>query len=149
MCRPSAGGERVEDGTRELEEELGLSVPFEELFSCGIFPEEDDLGPHGFDREFCHLFLYRCDKPLDGFRLQPDEVTGLYRVPLESVRQMADHTFTECRMEGVKLEEDGTLTAVRTTGKAAEFVPHPAAYYGQLLKAWDRYREMNDAASGK
>ncbi len=132
-------GEEVEDGIRELEEELGLSVPFEALVPCGLFAEEDIISEACIDREFCHMFVYVSPQPLTGYRLQPEEVTGLYRVPLEHVRKLAQGTLSEpIRIVGVAPDENGVLAPVERTVRAADFVPHPEAYYELVLKAIDR-----------
>ncbi|MDO3679604.1 NUDIX domain-containing protein [Paenibacillus ehimensis] len=129
-------GEGVEDGVRELEEELGLSVPFEALVPCGLFAEEDIISEACIDREFCHLFLHMNRQPLTRYRLQPEEVTGLYRVPLVQVRKMAQGTFVEpIRIDGVAPDENGVLVPVERTVGPADFVPHPGAYYELVLQA--------------
>ena len=52
-------GETVEDGVRELEEELGITVPFHELIPCGMVAEENIISEHVVDREFNHIFIWR------------------------------------------------------------------------------------------
>ena len=51
-------GEAVEDGVRELEEELGVVASFEDLIPCGVMPVETQVSSTVLDREFCHIFLY-------------------------------------------------------------------------------------------
>ncbi|KEQ24534.1 NUDIX hydrolase [Paenibacillus tyrfis] len=132
-------GEVVEDGVRELEEELGLSVPFEALVPCGLFAEEDVISEACNDREFCHVFLHVNQQPLTQYRLQPEEVTGLYRVPLEQVRKLAQGTLSEpIRIAGIASDENGIPVPVERTVGPADFVPHPGAYYELVLKAIDR-----------
>ncbi|WP_051041723.1 NUDIX hydrolase [Planococcus halocryophilus] len=49
--------ETVKDGVREVREELGLKVSFNELISLGTI--KDQLAIGGFlDNEHCHCFLY-------------------------------------------------------------------------------------------
>lgn len=132
-------GEAVEDGVRELEEELGLSVLFEALVPCGLFAEEDVISDACIDREFCHVFLHVNRQPLTQYRLQPEEVTGLYRVPLEQVRKLAQGTLSEpIRIEGIASDENGVTVPVERMVGPADFVPHPGAYYELVLKAIDR-----------
>lgn len=129
-------GEGVEDGVRELEEELGLAVPFAALTPCGVFAEEDVISPQLIDREFCHVYLYRCDRPLDGFALQADEVSGLYLVPVSFVRGLAAGDVRGGRFEGVRADAQGRLVSDTIEGGPGLFVPHPPAYYRMLLAAW-------------
>ncbi|SDC54201.1 Isopentenyldiphosphate isomerase [Paenibacillus sp. UNCCL117] len=128
-------GESAEDGVRELEEELGLQASFSELSPVGIFTEEDIIAADCIDREFCHIYLLRSDWPLHRYSLQPDEVTGLYAFGLGQLRQIAAGTFQAAVIEGVKLGRQGQLEADARTVSAADFVPHPAAYYEMVADA--------------
>ncbi|SCW64601.1 Isopentenyldiphosphate isomerase [Paenibacillus tianmuensis] len=132
-------GEGVEDGVRELEEELGLSIPFDTLVPCGLFAEEDVISAACIDREFCHVFVHVNRQPLTRYRLHPEEVTGLYRVSLEQVRKLAQGTLSEpIRIEGIAPDENGVPVPVERTVGPADFVPHPRAYYELVLKTIDR-----------
>ncbi|MDN4525170.1 NUDIX hydrolase [Fictibacillus fluitans] len=73
--------ERVHDGTREIEEELGVSVTFEELIPLSIIKTEIKQDTM-WDREFCHVFLYPCDQ-LPAFSLQKEEVDAIYKIKLQ------------------------------------------------------------------
>ncbi|KPV59706.1 hydrolase [Paenibacillus sp. A3] len=135
-------GEAVEDGVRELEEELGLSVSFETLVPCGLFAEEDVISEACIDREFCHVFLHVNRQPLTRYRLQPEEVTGLYRIPLEQVCKLAQGTLVDpIWISGVAPDENGVLVPVERAVGHADFVPHPRAYYELVLQAIDRIRK--------
>ncbi|SDN24054.1 Isopentenyldiphosphate isomerase [Fictibacillus solisalsi] len=73
--------ERVHDGTREIEEELGVSIPFEELIPLGIIKGEikqDNM----WDREYCHVYMYNCDQ-MPAFILQKEEVDAIYKIRLQ------------------------------------------------------------------
>ncbi|WP_257213775.1 NUDIX hydrolase [Bacillus pumilus] len=50
--------EQPSDGIREVEEELGLSIPFEDLTFAGVMQDEIHI-PSFIDREFCHVYLYK------------------------------------------------------------------------------------------
>jgi isopentenyldiphosphate isomerase len=130
-----AAGESVEDGTRELKEELGIDVSFNDLKPCGIYYGEERPAPGLIDREICHLFVYRSDQALVSYHLQEDEVTGLYRVKLEDVRRLIgglreDETI---EAEGVEPDEQGKLQDVRRSYSGRDFVPRPEDYYKLIL----------------
>ncbi|MCY4146685.1 MAG: NUDIX domain-containing protein [Chloroflexi bacterium] len=75
-------GETVVDGVRELHEELGLRVNFDELRSLGRrvgIARADGL----IDRQICHVFLYRCDQPLRDYTFAADEIDGLLKLRLD------------------------------------------------------------------
>jgi isopentenyldiphosphate isomerase len=125
-------GETPEDGVRELKEELGVEASFEELTPCGVYAKEN-VFPNGWiDREFCHVFVLERSLPLASYRLQPEEVAGLFRIRLPDVARMLDGTAVEAT--GVVLRQDGTLAhETRKVGRA-DFVPHDRAYYALLLQ---------------
>jgi isopentenyldiphosphate isomerase len=128
-------GEGIEDGVRELKEELGIEVSFEELEPRGIYYAQKQPAPDLIDREICHVFIYRSDQALASYRLQTAEVTGLYRVKLEDVKRLIrgfqeDETI---EAEGVELDKQGDLQyVVRCYGKN-DFVPHTPEYYELII----------------
>ena len=80
-------GETVRDGPRELEEELGLSVAFEELIPLGIrvgIHRSGDL----VDCQICHVFLYECDQPLIDYEYQIDEIAGLIKLRINDAMSL-------------------------------------------------------------
>ncbi|WP_028552585.1 NUDIX hydrolase [Paenibacillus sp. UNC451MF] len=127
-------GETVEDGLRELAEELGVNAAFEELHSCGVYREEQFLDGGKIDREFCHVFVLRADRPLHTYQLQEDEVTGLYRIALEDVRRLtAGDMDSLVTAQGVEPDMNGVLLPVDRRFAARDFVPHSKAYFRLVL----------------
>lgn len=76
-------GERVCDGVREIEEELGLNVDFGDLTPLGIRLGATKLGDF-IDCQFCHVFFYECCQPLEAYRYQNEEILGLVKLPIEA-----------------------------------------------------------------
>jgi isopentenyldiphosphate isomerase len=129
-----AAGETIRDGVRELEEELGLKVDFDDLISCGMYAEEDLLSDHLIDRELCHIFVYRCDQPLIDYTLQPDEVSGIFAVNVKEMEQLV-HGHTDFILaNGYNLLEDGQLLANRRQISLDDLVPHPTSYFNLLFQ---------------
>jgi isopentenyldiphosphate isomerase len=126
-------GETPEDGVRELEEELGVTVSAAELLFCGVYVEEDWLPNGMIDRERCHVFALQRSLPLASYRLQPDEVSGLFRLRLGDLPRLLAGERIE--ISGVLLQQDGTLQANARTVDATDFVPHSPDYYAVLLAA--------------
>jgi isopentenyldiphosphate isomerase len=69
-------GETVEDGLRELREELGLTPAFSELIPAGKRVSMMQSGAV-IDREVADVFFYVCNQPLSAYAYSPDEVAGL------------------------------------------------------------------------
>lgn len=76
-------GETVGEGVRELEEELGLRVDYDDLIPVGCrvgIKKYGDL----IDCEVCHVFLYRCDDRLDAYDYHREEILGLVKLPIDA-----------------------------------------------------------------
>ncbi len=75
-------GEVPADGVREIREELGLEVDFDDLIPAGI-----RLGVARFngllDHEFNDVFFLIYDAPLSTYKIQEEEVSGLVAFAIE------------------------------------------------------------------
>ncbi|TXK70267.1 NUDIX domain-containing protein [Paenibacillus sp. N3.4] len=129
-----SAGETIQDGVRELEEELGLRVNFSDLLACGVFAEDDILSERLIDREFCHVFIYRCDQPLNDYLLQPDEVSGIVAVNAMELERLVKQEAEQIKASGFKLQEDGQLEEVHSVIVLTDLVPHPIAYFDLLFR---------------
>ncbi|NRF92940.1 NUDIX domain-containing protein [Paenibacillus frigoriresistens] len=129
-----AAGETTEDGVRELEEELGLKVDFSELIPCGMYAEEDLISDQLIDREFCHVFIYRCDQPLNRYALQPDEVSGLFAVGVADLERLVHQETNEIKASGYKRGLDGKLDHTSLLLSLDHLVPHPVAYFDLVFR---------------
>ena len=69
-------GESMSDGIRELREELGINVAFDDLIPVGL---RITVARYGglIDREFADNFLLVCDTDISEYNYQRDEVAGL------------------------------------------------------------------------
>ena len=132
--------ETVEDGIREVEEELGIKVPFNQLNSLGIIGYtivSDKL----IDREFAHTFIYRNFPSLDEFHPQLEEVAGIVRTEFRAFADLWRGREDEIKVEGVKFDDQGNSSSyIRTVGKES-FVPHPSAYFEAIIKGIDELLE--------
>ena len=78
-----AAGESVEDGVREIKEELGLDVVFSDLIPAGRRVGIAKAGDF-IDRQICHVFFYRCDQPLNAYNCANTEIAGLLQLKLRA-----------------------------------------------------------------
>ena len=98
-------GESVRDGVREIEEELGLGVAFDDLRPLGIRLGATKLGDF-VDCQFCHVFFYECDQPLASYRYQNEEVLGLVKLPIEAGLRLFNGETDSVTVEAVGLGKD-------------------------------------------
>jgi isopentenyldiphosphate isomerase len=129
-----AAGETIEEGVRELEEELGLRVDFSDLISCGMFAEEDIISEDLIDREFCHVFIYNSDQPLKNYTLQSDEVSGLYAVSAAGLERLVHHEIDQLAAKGYYIRTDGKLAEASLSLTLDDLVPHPVAYFDTVFR---------------
>jgi isopentenyldiphosphate isomerase len=119
-------GESMQDGVREVQEELGIAVRFEDLISLG---RRVDVARYGelIDREFtdCFLCLYR--QPISAYQVQRSEVAGLVAVPLDGGIDLCEgrRESLTCRTAGLKMP---TLKVTLD-----DFVPRVDAYFYKVL----------------
>lgn len=77
-----AAGESMADGVREIQEELGLTVAFEDLIPVGMRVSVAQYGGL-IDREFADNFLLVRDTDLQTYEYQQEEVAGLVEFSIE------------------------------------------------------------------
>lgn len=98
-------GESVEDGLRELKEELGMTVSFDDLIYCGMIAEEEVISNTCIDREFNQVFIYACNQPLVEYNFQKSEVSGLFLVNLVKYKQLLNGELESLVAEGIIFDE--------------------------------------------
>lgn len=82
-----SAGESREDGFRELQEELGLTINRDSATYLGIYKNIAHL-PSYTNNEFCHIYVLKTDKTLADFSLQDGEVDGLYGLKIEDTDKL-------------------------------------------------------------
>ncbi|NGZ74559.1 NUDIX hydrolase [Saccharibacillus alkalitolerans] len=126
-------GETPEDGLRELEEELGLSVRREDLVYCGLHREEYRISEHYMDREFTHVHLYRSDQALEDYGVQHSEVSGLFWVRANEFDELVRGEREETAAEGVTYDEKLRPVQERRIVGLDDFTDNTADYYSLLF----------------
>ncbi len=128
-------GETPEDGLRELEEELGLNARYEQLTYCGLHRDEYRISEHYMDREFTHVHLYRCDLPLEAYRVQHSEVSGLFRVEAEAFRELIEGSRTTLSAKGLTYDDQLRPVFEERSVTLDDFTDNTPEYYGLVFGA--------------
>ena len=126
-----AGETPLKGGLRELREELGLKVSQKELLYLGVFQHTADcLYPDGkpnLNREYGHVYLLKSDLPLKEYRLQRDELDGVFKADLNDLFRLFSKEVKQISMEGYVFDKQDKLVPVtKKMGLKAfnlEFVP--------------------------
>jgi len=132
-------GETIRDAIRELEEELGVSVSFEELRPLMQIREDlsgEVKGKPFIDREVSDVFGLVCEMPLTELQMQPEEVAGVYEADLDELISLFEGSLSAVSAAGVELRDPNEpLTIVQCSVSAKQFVPRDFSYYTSVLRA--------------
>lgn len=124
--------ETIEDGVREVHEELGIILQYEDLHPLGIVKGE--LMQEGMiDREFTNVFLYSKPVSYDEFQLQVDEVAGIFRSTLEDFKALLQQAKMEIQVNGFILNHEGEKECIEKKVGYHHFVPHERSYLLEVL----------------
>ncbi|MUT65996.1 NUDIX domain-containing protein [Paenibacillus sp. NEAU-GSW1] len=133
-----SAGETMRDAVRELKEELGVSVRFEDLILLKQVQEEKTGTANGIpfiDREFSDVFGCVCDLPLSALTLQVEEVAGIYEADLEQLLALFDGMLPELTAHGIEVRPDGVQSASERIVRSSQFVPRDAGYFAEVMRA--------------
>lgn len=97
--------ETIEDGVRELEEEVGIKVKFSQLTSLGVIPYSID-NEKIKDYEFANVFVYELTGGIEQFTLQREELDGIYAANLKQFILLATNKIKKIEISGYKYEND-------------------------------------------
>lgn len=138
--------ETVFDGIREVKEELGIDVLFEELYSLGVIKYSVTTGEL-VDNELAHVFLYSCTLEWEQFKLQTEEVSGIVRVEISEFVKLWKGELKEIEIFGFKVNEAGAKSPIHQVAGKTSFVPHDQSYYEEICKAMISFTSKNQLSS--
>jgi isopentenyldiphosphate isomerase len=122
-----SAGETMQDGLRELHEELGLTeAKFEDLISLGqrkSVAKYDNV----FDSQVSDVFFYICKKPLSEYRYQTSEIAGLIALPVKEGLQLFRGEIESVEVPAAGYESD-TITLSQE-----DFIPSGDNYMEKIL----------------
>lgn len=125
--------ETVRDGVREIKEEIGIDLAFEDLVQLGVI-NYCVVKDNFIDKEFAHVFLYMSDNSLDDFTLQVEEVSGMVKGKFEDFAKLWFGEKAEIEISGFEINEDGKKLVIKEHVKRDKFVPHQVAFYKEVIE---------------
>jgi isopentenyldiphosphate isomerase len=126
--------EIVNDGIREVKEEVGIDVSFKELVPLGVF-KYCVTRENFIDKELANVFVYKSNKTMDEFKLQKEEVSGMVKAELNSFYDFWLGTKDEISVEGFEMNKAGKKVPISKTVDKNRFVPHEKTYYESVVKS--------------
>lgn len=133
--------ESVEDGVRELEEEIGITAKYSQLKSLGVIPysiENEKIK----DYEFANIFVYELVGGFEQFSIQREEVDGMYRAKWEHFMQLAQEEIKEMGVIGFHYENEVQCFEVKNISlKQMATLPH--SYLSELIPRLKKFIEAS------
>jgi isopentenyldiphosphate isomerase len=136
-------GEKISDGVRELEEELGISVNYEELVPIEVIKEKK-VEDHFIDAEFANVFLYNCNIPMEQLKLQEDEVVGIFKADITKIKRLFKQMEKYMQIQGYEIDYLGKKHEIKLRVQLKDFVPHKPLYYMEVFKAVEKFFNINN-----
>jgi isopentenyldiphosphate isomerase len=124
-------GENVEDGVREMAEELRFEVEFQAMRDLGLRTEVAKVGDK-VNREFCHVYLL--EVPLQSFEFDPDpsEVEGLVQIGVKEGLDLFSGRCNSARAEGIEFV-GGVWQRFSSDVDTEWFIPRVDRYYYKMF----------------
>ncbi|MED1563654.1 NUDIX domain-containing protein [Alkalihalobacillus alcalophilus] len=126
-------GETINDGIREVHEELGIEVKMEDLIPLGVL-DYCATKENFIDKEIAHVFLYTFAGSWSDFDLQEEEVSGVYRAYLDDFENLCLKNENYLKVEGFERTVDGEMERIEQEVSLEQFVPHDQGFYQKLLQ---------------
>ncbi|MFD1779174.1 NUDIX domain-containing protein [Fredinandcohnia salidurans] len=124
--------ETVKDGVREIKEEIGIDVEFEELVGLGV-NDYRGVKENFIDNEYANVFLYKSDHSFDDFTLQAEEVSGIVRAKFKDFADLWLGTKDEIEISGFEINNSGKKVLLKKKVNRDKFVPHQVSFYKEVI----------------
>ncbi|QOT00974.1 NUDIX hydrolase [Brevibacterium sp. JNUCC-42] len=126
--------ETIHDGIREVEEELGIHVSFNDLVPLGVI--KNCIKQEGFiDRELSHVFLYQSKQAMSDYTFQQEEVSGMVKAEFAGFCELWLGDKQELVVEGFERNMESECIPVQKLVGKQNFVPHERAYFEDVIKS--------------
>ena len=100
-----SSGEKPEQGFRELEEELGVTIDKGDKHYLGMFRNIAIRGSY-INHEFCHIYLASSNYSLKDFSLQEGEVDGVFEMDIDNAINMLLGKKDSIQIKGINENKD-------------------------------------------
>ncbi|MCA0987158.1 NUDIX hydrolase [Guptibacillus algicola] len=125
--------ETVQDGVREVKEELGADVAYEELEQLGVLNYCVERGSF-IDKEIANVFLYQTSIEMKDFTFQKEEVAGMVKADFQDFTSLWKGDVDSIMIQGFKIDEDGAQVDCREAVGRDKFVPHEKSFYLEVIE---------------
>ena len=139
-----AFNEKIEDGFRELKEELGNNIIIFNKEYLGVF-RNIFISENYINREFCNVFIASTNSKLEDFSLEAGEVYGVYKLNIEDGINLFSNKIESVKVSG-KIFKDNIYLDNTKTISISDFNLHDertkiSGYYLKVMIMAKRYIE--------
>jgi 8-oxo-dGTP pyrophosphatase MutT (NUDIX family) len=106
-------GELVKDGVREIKEELGIDIDFNNLISLGIRKKSAHVAKDFIENEFQYIFLLPSKIDIKDYPIDNTEVNRLVEVDIDSALMLLRKEVKSINVSIMKMKND--IIEVNTT----------------------------------
>lgn len=138
-------GETKEDGVRELQEELGLTVDFDSLNYIGVRITASESN-NQINKEFAHVFLLQNNTPLENYKFPDGEVAGLVQMEISDGLKLCSGQINSVDCKVVKCNNGIYQTNVSSIA-FEHLIPRIDSYYYKIFIMAERYFQGNEYIS--
>ena len=127
-------GESVQDGVREIKEELGITISYHELYFLGAIHNTIRL-PHFIDNEISLVYLYEIKSKIH-YQFLDKEVESVIRIKLKDFKQLIEKNVDAVDYEQY-VRDEFVLSTNRIS--TSNIVPHELKYYRLVITNIESY----------
>ncbi|WP_280771611.1 NUDIX hydrolase [Salipaludibacillus daqingensis] len=125
--------ETIKDGVREIKEEIGIDVTFEDLVKLGEI-DYCVVKENFIDKELANVFLFRSENTFDDFVLQEEEVSGIVKAKFTDFAKLWLSETDEIEVNGFEINNDGNKLIIKENVTRDKFVPHQMSFYKEVIQ---------------
>ena len=126
-------GETYKEGVREITEELGIVVNYNELIPLGIKMDIAKVG-NIINREFCDVFLLIRNESPSEYIIDETEVEGLVQIKIQDGLDLFANRINTIPAEGVEWsKEKNNWQNISIDVKLNDFIPRIDPYYFKIF----------------
>lgn len=125
-------GESTREGVRELREELGIEVPFDNLIYLGSMRQIKCWQDY-IDKEIYNIFMLNSSCELKKYIVQREEICGLIEVSIDDFKKLIEGKIMSIHAAGFEFDTEENMVEVNINLKYEDFVPHEKEYYSFII----------------
>lgn len=131
-------GEKPEEGIREIKEELGLDIQYNDLVKMGIRTEVVKIGDK-IVREFCDTYMLPLQADFSDFKLGVEEVSALVAVTVKDGLDLFSGNVNSINGKGIRIDSKGVTHSIKQIVTVDNVIPRLDRFYFKVFLMAELY----------